>query len=203
MSFVYHRKTNGTVYVYEQVQHWDKEKKGPMPKQKYLGKLDPVTNEIISTNGKRRSISENSMDDGSCTHNAASSAQHMACIENKVDNANEEHAPISFGKCTEVPKVRTYGTYTLFDSISNRLNITNILNEVFDTNLTQLILSVIYYLVELGRSLCRIETWSASHVHPCGNVLTSQRVTELLDQITSDKINRFLSIWSRTILESE
>lgn len=47
-KLVHHRKANGTTYVYEVVEnHWDKEKKQPRSKQVCIGKLDPVTGELI------------------------------------------------------------------------------------------------------------------------------------------------------------
>ena len=45
---VTHKATNGTIYVYEIVESgWDKEKKQPRNKQVCIGKLDPVTKELI------------------------------------------------------------------------------------------------------------------------------------------------------------
>jgi hypothetical protein len=38
-SLTYHRKPNGTTYVYRQESYWDKEKKRPAPKQVCIGKL--------------------------------------------------------------------------------------------------------------------------------------------------------------------
>ena len=40
-------KRNGVTYVYESVGYWDKEKKQARNKRKCIGKLDPVTGEII------------------------------------------------------------------------------------------------------------------------------------------------------------
>ena len=45
-------KKYGVVYVYESVSYWDKEKKQPRSKRKLIGKIDPVTGEIVPT-GKR------------------------------------------------------------------------------------------------------------------------------------------------------
>ncbi len=47
-------KKTGVTYVYESVSYWDKEKQQPRNKRKLIGKLDPVTGEIIPT-GKRGS----------------------------------------------------------------------------------------------------------------------------------------------------
>ena len=42
-------KKYGVVYVYESVSYWDKEKKQPRSKRKLIGKIDPVTGEIVPT----------------------------------------------------------------------------------------------------------------------------------------------------------
>ena len=40
-------KKTGIKYAYESTSYWDKEKKQPRSKRKYLGKVDPATGEII------------------------------------------------------------------------------------------------------------------------------------------------------------
>lgn len=47
----YHKDTN-TTYVYESTSYWDAEKQQSRSKRRVIGKLDPVTGEIIPT-GKR------------------------------------------------------------------------------------------------------------------------------------------------------
>lgn len=42
-------KKTGAVYAYESESYWDKEKKQPRSRRRYLGKIDPITNEIIPT----------------------------------------------------------------------------------------------------------------------------------------------------------
>ena len=49
-----YNKENGTTYVYDSVSYWDKEKQQPRSKRKLIGKLDPVTGEIIPTGGRGR-----------------------------------------------------------------------------------------------------------------------------------------------------
>ncbi len=47
-SIVYQTdKKTGIKYAYESISYWDKEKKQPRSKRKYLGKVDPETGEII------------------------------------------------------------------------------------------------------------------------------------------------------------
>ena len=45
-------KKNGITYVYDSVSYWDKEKKQPRSKRKLIGKIDPITGDIVPT-GKR------------------------------------------------------------------------------------------------------------------------------------------------------
>ncbi|UUM12129.1 hypothetical protein NQU17_00775 [Clostridiaceae bacterium HFYG-1003] len=45
-------KRSGITYVYESVSHWDKEKQQPRSKRSLIGKRDPVTGEIIPTDGR-------------------------------------------------------------------------------------------------------------------------------------------------------
>lgn len=52
-----HNKKTGVTYVYEVLEnHWDKEKGYPVNKRRLIGRLDPVTGEIIPTR-KRKSKS--------------------------------------------------------------------------------------------------------------------------------------------------
>lgn len=47
-SIVYQTdKKTGIKYAYESTSYWDKEKKQPRSRRKYLGKVDPETGEII------------------------------------------------------------------------------------------------------------------------------------------------------------
>ena len=47
----YHKDTD-TTYVYESISYWDAEKQQSRSKRKLLGKIDPLSGEIIPT-GKR------------------------------------------------------------------------------------------------------------------------------------------------------
>jgi len=56
----YHKDTD-TTYVYESTSYWDAEKQQSRSKRKLLGKLDPVTGDIIPTGSrgrKKKDISE-------------------------------------------------------------------------------------------------------------------------------------------------
>ena len=52
MGTIVYQEKNGTRYAYESVSYWDKEKKAPRSKRKYLGRVDPKTGEIIKAKSK-------------------------------------------------------------------------------------------------------------------------------------------------------
>lgn len=53
-SIVYqYDKRTGATYAYESTSYYDKEKKQPRAKRKYLGRVDEKTGEIIPTSRKR------------------------------------------------------------------------------------------------------------------------------------------------------
>ena len=45
-------KKTGAKYAFESVSYWDKDKKQPRSKRRYLGKVDPETGEIIPSRGR-------------------------------------------------------------------------------------------------------------------------------------------------------
>ena len=52
-------KRTGIKYAYESFSYWDKDKQQPRSKRKYIGRVDPETNEIIHTQnkGKKANVS--------------------------------------------------------------------------------------------------------------------------------------------------
>lgn len=55
-------KKSGVKYAYESISYWDKEKKQPRSKRKYLGRVDPETGEIISSRRKKTLGADNGQD---------------------------------------------------------------------------------------------------------------------------------------------
>ncbi len=54
-SIVYQTNpTTGVKYAYESISYWDKDKKAPRSKRKYLGRVDPETGEIIKGTRTRK-----------------------------------------------------------------------------------------------------------------------------------------------------
>ena len=56
MSYKVEQKVGNHVYVYEAESYWDKEKKQPRQRRRYLGKKDPVSGKIVATNAGYRSL---------------------------------------------------------------------------------------------------------------------------------------------------
>lgn len=85
-----------------------------------------------------------------------------------------------------------YGATYLFDWISNIAGISEDLQKCFPESYSQ-ILSIAYYLIlEDKNPLSRFPKWSKLHTHPYGDVITSQRSSELFANITeSQRMNFF------------
>ena len=76
-------KRTGTTYIYESESYWDKEKKQPRSRRKFIGKLDEETGEIVPT-GKsgRKKSSKTETAENSSTDLAA---QHIRIIAEKEE----------------------------------------------------------------------------------------------------------------------
>ncbi len=55
--------------------------------------------------------------------------------------------------------------------------------------------SMVYFIVQKGLALSHCEQWSAGHLHPYGDIMLSQWISDLLPRITADAIQQFLSLW--------
>ncbi len=58
MGIVYQTdKRSGITYAYENQSYWDKELKSSRSKRKLIGRVDPVTKEILPTDGRCKKLS--------------------------------------------------------------------------------------------------------------------------------------------------
>ena len=73
-------KKTGVKYAYESTSYWDKDKKQPRSKRKYIGKVDPETGEIISSR-RRKNIPANTDNDQNHTYLAAISQLQEDLLE--------------------------------------------------------------------------------------------------------------------------
>jgi len=96
-----------------------------------------------------------------------------------------------------------YGATYLFDSIGKKLGITDDLKRCFPDTYKKL-LSVAYYLILEDRNpLSRFPRWSATHKHPHGADVKSQRSSELFGSIDERSKEHFLSLQGKRRIEKE
>ena len=159
-----HDKRSGNTYVYESVSYWDKEKQQPRAKRTLIGKRDPVTGEIIPTDGRGRK------------------RQHGV-----IETSELKPGPVPFS----VTDRKFYGATYLLDQIGASLGLTEDLKTCFPTLYKQ-IQSIAYYLIlENDSPLFRFEKWSMLHRHPHGANIPSQRSSELFADISEESKQLF------------
>ena len=78
-------KKTGITYVIDSESYWDKEKQQPRSRRKIIGKIDPVTGEVVPTNRhqKRKADSEGQSPVSSSVKNAGDEARadHARILE--------------------------------------------------------------------------------------------------------------------------
>jgi len=65
------------------------------------------------------------------------------------------------------------------------------------------ILSLAWYLVCEGNALSHAKVWCRHHEVPTDQVLTSQRISDLLSEITEDERQTFFKLWGRAMVEKD
>ncbi len=174
MSLVYLKsKQNGVTYVYESTGYWDKEKKQARNKRICIGKIDPETGELVPS---KRMLAEGA-------------------------------SPPTMPKQGRTPSLecrrRFHGATHLFDSIGDRLGVTEDLKHCFPGSYKQ-ILSVAYYLIMEDRNpMSRFPKWALTHTHPFGRDIPSQRSSELFGAIGEDAKQKFFQMQAARRMEEE
>ena len=168
-------KRSGITYVYESTSYWDKEKQQPRSKRKLIGKLDPVSGQVIPTDGrgKRRS---------------------QVNLEN----------PARRGPVPVIRTERLfYGATYLFDQIGIVTGVTADLKTCFPATYKQ-IQSIAYYLIlEDQNPLFRFKKWAKLHRHPFGDDIPSQRSTEIFQSVTEEAKMHFFRLQGKRRAEKE
>jgi transposase len=178
-------KKNGDTYVYKCFSYWDKEKKAPRTKQTYIGKLDKNTGKIITKTHKSQSSNDSN--------------------EKKPFFDNTDPSLKSDDKSNVLPieaETKVAGPSLLLDKIVKKIGLLELLKICFPDDYLE-IMSIVYFIVETGLALYRCDPWSIGHLHPAGEQLCSQRISELLANITENDRQKFLSLWLDKISETE
>jgi transposase len=96
-----------------------------------------------------------------------------------------------------------YGATYLFDRIGEDTGVTEDLKTCFPERYRQ-ILSIAYYLILEDRNpLSRFPRWASIHRHPHGEVISSQRSSELFASITEEARQRFFGLQGKRRVEKE
>jgi hypothetical protein len=97
---------------------------------------------------------------------------------------------------------RIIGPYLILRKIADDLGVTSLLKRCFP-KIHEQILSLAFFLVQKGLPLSRCEQWSMSNAHPFDNVISSQRVSELLGMIDEGSRQAFFKNWMTAICDKE
>lgn len=94
------------------------------------------------------------------------------------------------------------GPYLLLEKLTSATGLDTMLKKCFPEIHAEL-LSIVYFIVQKGLPLAHCEPWSVGHLHPCGKLLISQRISELLHRISEDARQKFLSLWLSKLMEND
>ena len=162
-------KKTGVSYVYEYTPYWDKEKKQGRNKQVCIGKIDPVSGELVPS--KRLA-----------SHGTSQQAEAL--------------------DSTTTASAQIVGPSLVLDSLNESLGLEKILKACFPQTYQQ-IMGMAYYLVAEGGALSYCNTWCQSHAPALASSLSSQRISEILQSITTDQKQTFLKSWMKKTLEDD
>lgn len=93
------------------------------------------------------------------------------------------------------------GPSIVLDAVSKQLGLEKLLRSCFPKEYCQ-IQAMAYYLACQGGPLSYCGTWCKSHVHSA-EYLTSQRISEILCAISTDKKQTFFTKWMNKVLEDD
>lgn len=168
-------KRTGITYAYETQYYWDKEKQQSRAKRVCVGKVDPVTNEIIPTRGRSKK------------KETPSNRPVLKCGSRSFCETKHLY----------------YGATYLFDKLADELGLVADLKLCFPGSYKKL-LSIAYYLIlEDNNPLYRFEKWNHTHKHPYGADICSPRSSEFFSSITDEQINKFFRLQGKRRVEDE
>lgn len=169
-------KRSGITYAYETTYYWDKEKQQSRSKRTCIGKVDPVTGEIVPTRGRAK----------------------------KGESKAAKTIPAKTGpRPFTVSKRLYYGATYLLESLAEEIGLTNDLKACFPEIYKKLLSVAFFLILEDNNPLYRFEKWNLTHKHPYGQDIASPRSSELFSMISDDQITRFLRLQAKRRVEDE
>jgi len=175
MAIVYQtNKNTGITYAYENTPFWDKDKKQSRASRKLIGKVDPLTGEIVPTREYNKNREE-------------------------VEKSPTKPGPVPMTKIQR----SFYGATYLFDQIGGITGVESDLKSCFP-GMYKKILSLAYFLIlEESNALSRFSHWQRLHIHPYGDDIPSQRSSELFQSIDEEERMAFFERQGRRRIEKE
>ena len=169
-------KRSGITYAYDTEYYWDKDKKQSRSKRICVGKVDPVTGEIIPTRGRSK----------------------------KGESKAGKLSPNKTGpKPFSESKHLFYGATYLLESFADEVGLTHDLKQCFPDTYQKLLSIAFFLILEDNNPLYRFEKWHLTHKHPYGQDIASPRSSEFFASITDDQVTQFLRLQAKRRVEEE
>ncbi|MBK5263498.1 MAG: IS1634 family transposase [Peptostreptococcaceae bacterium] len=174
MGIIYQtNKKTGITYAYSNEAYWDKEKQQSRAKRTLLGKIDPVTNEIVPTRSYKK--------------------------EKESIFVSAKRGPVPITKIQR----SFHGASYLFDQIGKIAGIETDLKLCFPDTYKQLLSIAYYLILEENNALSRFSHWQKLHTHPYGEDIPSQRSSELFQSIDEEGRLSFFKRQGKRRIENE
>lgn len=169
-------KRSGITYAYDTEYYWNKDKKQSRSKRICVGKVDPVTGEIIPTRGRSK----------------------------KGKSKTGKLSPNKTGpKPFSESKHLFYGATYLLESFADEMGLTHDLKQCFPDTYQKLLSIAFFLILEDNNPLYRFEKWHLTHKHPYGQDIASPRSSEFFASITDDQVTQFLRLQAKRRVEEE
>lgn len=185
-------KKNGVTYIYEDFSYWDKEKGYSTHKRKSIGKIDADGQRIYN---KYYQDKLTAIESGTYVE------QDRRTLLGRTTSVQE--AIVEQNNGSEVPTVEEQpsvsytileGQRMVLDKACKDVSLRDVLLEAFPVEIADSILALAYYVVCQGKAFSRSEDWLIERGYEKLQ-LTSQRTSEVLAEISDDKINAFFKAW--------
>lgn len=98
--------------------------------------------------------------------------------------------------------IQTFGSFYFLNSISDKLNLYNYLEEVFKER-WRYILTLAFYMVTRNNTMKYVNYWCEDTYTYLSSPLISQRISEIFASITYEERLEFFKKWSKKIIENE
>lgn len=120
-----------------------------------------------------------------------------------IPSKRKERAAQRAAKAPDVTaRSKVVGPYCVLNKVAEDIGLARVLKGCF-TDRYEYIMSLVFFLVQKGLPLSRCESWSMSNMHPYGDAITSQRVSDLLKTISESERQAFFSKWLRVVAEKD